>query len=285
MPSGVTGKNAFLRLGFERRGERTILAELDNRVPYRAQRALYPDPAMPDQAWLFVITTSGCVLQGDRFALEIALGPGARAHITTQSATKIHGMDTNYAAQTQSVVLADGAYLELMPEPLIPHRRARFVSNTRISVAPTATLLYSEIIQPGRKHHHPDECFGATLLSLSTAAKRPDGRLLFAERLLVTPASHAMRRTGVMDEFDVLGNVVLLTPEAMAERIHARLDADVDMGTGVASGASRLPNGAGLIFKALGRETLQVKAKLREFWSVVREEVAGTPIPGKFFWR
>jgi urease accessory protein len=46
-------------------------------------------------AWLFTVTSAGCVLQGDRLALEVALGASARAHVTTQSATKIHSMDTN----------------------------------------------------------------------------------------------------------------------------------------------------------------------------------------------
>ncbi|MGH8635332.1 MAG: urease accessory protein UreD, partial [Burkholderiales bacterium] len=100
MASGTVGKSGFLRLGFERRGDRTILADLERRAPYMAQRALYCDPAMPDLAWLFMITTSGCVLQGDRLALDVALGPQARAHVTTQSATKIHSMDANYAVQT-----------------------------------------------------------------------------------------------------------------------------------------------------------------------------------------
>ena len=44
MASGAVGKNGFLRLGFERRGDRTILADLDRRTPFMAQRALYPDP-------------------------------------------------------------------------------------------------------------------------------------------------------------------------------------------------------------------------------------------------
>ena len=285
MASGAVGKTGFLRLGFERRGDRTILAELDRRAPYMAQRALYPDPAMPDQAWLFMITTSGCVLQGDRLALEVALAPQARAHVTTQSATKVHSMDANYAVQTQSITLADGAYLEFLPEPLIPHRRARFLSETRISIAPTATLLYAEIVQPGRKHHHPDESFGATLLSLSVEAARPDGRALFSEKLVIEPARRPVRQTGVMDSFDVLANVVLLTPKDAADRIHARVDAEVDLANGVAFGACRLPNDAGLIFKALGRETAQVKAKVRDFWAVAREEVTGTRIPPPFFWR
>lgn len=285
MASGAVGKTGFLRLGFEVRGDRTILAELDRRAPYMAQRALYPDPGMPDQAWLFMITTSGCVLQGDRLALEVGLGPGARAHVTTQSATKVHSMDANHAVQTQRIALADGAYLEFLPEPLIPHRRARFLSDTRIAIAAEATLLYGEIVQPGRKHHHPDEAFGATLLALAVEAARPDGRTLFAERLVIEPARRPVRQTGVMDAFDVLGNVVLLTPARHADRIHARIDAEVDPAQGVACGACRLPNNAGLVFKVLGRETAQVKAKLREFWGIAREVITGTPVPPPFFWR
>jgi urease accessory protein len=285
MASGAVGKTGFLRIGFERRGDHTILAELDRRAPYMAQRALYPDPAMPDQAWLFMITTSGCVLQGDRLALEVTLGAGARAHVTTQSATKIHSMDANYAVQTQSINLADGAYLEFLPEPLIPHRRARFLSETRLTIAPTATALYGEIVQPGRKHHHPDEAFGATLLSLAVEAERPGGEALFSEKLVVDPARRPVRQTGVMGSFDVLGNVVLLTPVDVADRVHARIDAEVDLSEGIAFGACRLPNDAGLIFKALGRETAQVKAKVREFWAIAREEATGAGLQPQFFWR
>jgi urease accessory protein len=232
MASGAVGKNAYLRLGFERRGERTILADLDRRVPFMAQRALYPDPTLPDQAWIFIITTSGCVLQGDRFAFDISLAPGARAHVTTQSATKIHSMDANYAVQTQTIALADDSYLELLPEPLIPHRRARFLSDTRISIAPSATLLYSEIVQPGRKYHHVGESFGATLLSLAVEAHRPDGRALFSENLVIEPAAHPVRQTGVMGSFDVFGNVLLLTPK------------DLRSGCLPGSRQTSIPNGA-----------------------------------------
>ena len=285
MRSGTVGKSGFLRLGFERRDGRTILADLDSRTPYLAQRALHCDEALPDLASLFIITTAGCVLQGDRMALEVTLGPGARAHLTTQSATKVHAMDANYALQSQSFRLDDGAYLEYLPEPLIPHRNARFASETRITVAPTASLLCSEIVQPGRKHHRADECFGVTVLSLATAAARPDGSLLFTEKLLIEPLRNAMRQTGVMDDFDVFGNVILCTPRDCADRIHERIGADVDLETGVAHGACRLPNDAGLIYKVLGRETAQVKAKVREFWDVARQAIAGAALPPPYFWR
>ena len=194
-------------------------------------------------------------------------------------------MDANYAAQSQTIALADEAYLEFLPDPVIPHRHARFVSDTQISVAPSATLLLSEIIQPGRKHHHPDECFGATVLSISTAAARPDGRALFTEKLVIEPRRYVMRQTGVMDSFDVFANVILCAPKDKADRIHERAGAEVNLAEGVAFGACRLPNDAGLIFKVLGRETAQVKAKVREFWGVVRQEVTGAALPPPYLWR
>jgi urease accessory protein len=285
MRSGAIGKSGLLRLGFEHRDGRTILADLESRAPCLAQRALHCDDALPDMAWLFMITTAGCVLQGDRLALDVSLGAGARAHVTTQSATKIHSMDTNYAQQTQSFTLGGGAYLEYLPDPLIPHRLARFASDTRITIDPSASMLCSEIVQAGRRHHHPDECFGATLLSLATRAERPGGQTLFTEKLVIEPLHNPMRQAGVMDGFEVFGNVILCTPAANAERIHARVGAEVDLEQGVAFGACRLPNDAGLIYKVLGRETAQVRAKVRDFWEVARQEITGAAIPAPFFWR
>ena len=285
MRSGAVGKTGFLRLGLEHRSGRTVLAKLERRAPYMVQRALYCDEEMPGLACLFLITTTGCVLQGDRLALDITLAPRAQAHITSQSATKIHAMDANYAAQSQTITLADDAYLEFLPDPVIPHRHSRYLSDTQILVAPSATLLMSEIIQPGRKHHHPDECFGATILSIATSGARPDGRVLFAEKLVIEPQRYAMRQTGVMDAFDVFANVILCVPKEKAERIHERTGADLDLVNNLAFGACRLPNDAGLVFKVLGRETAQVKAKVREFWAVVREEIIGAALPPPYLWR
>ena len=285
MRSGAVGKNGSLRIGFERRGKRTILADIDRRAPYMVQRALYCDQELPEMACVFLINTTGCVVQGDRLALDVVVGSHAQAHVTTQSATKIHTMDANYAAQTQTITVDDDAYLEFLPDPLIPHRQSRFVSETRLTIAPTATILFSEIVQSGRRHHRPDERFGATVMSISTTGARPGGRTLFIEKLVMEPERYPVRQTGVMDSFEVLGNVILCTPVDKIARIFERVDAGVDLARGIAFGACQLPNDAGLIYKVLGRETTQVKAKIREFWGIVREEVTGSGLSAPFLWR
>jgi urease accessory protein len=285
LPTGSPGKVAHLRLGFERRGARSILADLFRRAPLIVHRAIYWDEEMPGLPCVFIISNSGGTLQGDRNTISIELGPNAQAHVTTQSATKIHEMDANYAAQHQEIVLRDNAYLEYLPDPVIPHRHTRFLTDTRITIAPTATLLYAEILMAGRKYHAAGELYEYDLFSSRVRAERLEGRELFAEKFVVRPRQQPVRRVGVMGEFDVFGNAILLTPRRHADRIFERLSAVVNPTEKWAAGASRLPNDAGLIFKVVAMETAQVRARIRDFWSVVRSEVVSALIPREFAWR
>jgi urease accessory protein len=285
MPSGVVGKNAFLRLGFQRRGERSALIELDRRVPLMAQKALYWDEAMPNMPCVFIITTSGSVLQGDRYTLQIDVAAETQAHVTTQAATKIHSMDANFAAQSQEIVLGENAYLEYLPEAVIPHAHARYITNTRISLPPSATLLYSETILPGRKYHKAGELFAYDLFSSTVRAERPSGSELFTEKYVVEPGQRNIRQAGVMGEFDVYGNVLLMAPKEHTARIFEQTPAIFNASERWAAGASRLPNDAGLIYKVVGMESQQVRAIIRRFWALVRQEVMGAGLPNEFLWR
>jgi urease accessory protein len=225
------------------------------------------------------------MLQGDRYSLEIEVGPDARAHLTTQGATKIQSMDTNYAAQAQTIRLRENAYLEYLPEPVIPFRSSRFITDTRIERDPTATLLYSEILVPGRRYHHPDECFGFDVFSSAIRAFDPAGRETFCEKYILEPKARSIRQLGVMGEFDIYANVLLLTPKSHADEVLAQVGAGFSAGDDLAYGASRLPNDAGLVFKVLGNEVQPVKEKIREFWTTARRVVTGAVLPPPFLWR
>jgi len=285
LATGSPGKVAQLRLGFERRGERSILADLFRRAPLIVHRAIYWDEEMPDLPCVFIISNAGGILQGDRHTISIEVGPAAHAHVTTQSATKIHEMDANYASQFQEIILHEDAYLEYLPDPVIPHRHARFLTHTRITMAPTATLLYAEILMAGRKYYSTGELYEYDLFSSTVCANRPDGTDLFTEKFIVRPRHQNVRAVGMMGEFDVFGNVILLTPKQHADRIFAEIPAAVNLEEKWAAGAGRLPNDAGLIYKVVGMETAPVRAKIREFWSFVRSEVVGAQVPREFAWR
>lgn len=285
LPTGSFGKNAFLRLRFEPRGGRSILAVMERRAPLLVQKALYCDEGMPDLPVVFIITNSGGILQGDRYAMDFAVAAGACGHVTTQAATKIHEMDANHAVQTQEIVLEDGAYLEYLPEAVIPFARSRFLTRTRVRIAPTATLLYAETLMGGRKFYGDGELFRFDLFSSTVSGERPDGSSLFVEKFVIEPGLSSVPAPGVMGDFDVFGNVLLLTPPAVADAVAERAASAWNREEGWAAGVGRLPNGAGLVYKILARETSVVRAKIRDFWSIVRPEVVGRPVPAEFPWR
>lgn len=310
MPSGVVGKFGFIRLVFCADGARTILSDMDRRAPFLVQKALYWDEAMPDMPCVMIITTTGCVAQGDRLAVQIHVGEGARAHVTTQSATKIHMMSSNYAAQTQEITVEDGGYLEYAPDPVIPHRESRFLTDTRITIADTGALVYSEMLLPGRKHHHKDELFGFDLYSSRIAAhalaarseqaagpadpagsagsSEPDARgtgerPFFVEKFILEPKRDDLTRLGVMNGYEVFGNALALGPADRTRALWERVDAEV--GPDLAWGCGLLADGRGLVFKALGQDTESVQAKLREFRGLARKALTGADLPPEFLWR
>lgn len=285
LPSGSLGKDARLRLRFERRQERSILAVMERKAPLLVQRAIYCDEGMPGIPWVFIITNSGGILQGDRYQIRIEAAPGAFGHVTTQAATKIHEMDTNYAAQVQEIVLEAGSYVEYLPDPIIPFRHSRFLNRTRIQIDPTATLLYAETLLAGRKYYREGERFEFDLFSSAMHAERPDGTPLFVEKFVIEPAQTSPRDLGVMGEFDVFGNVIVLTPRVHADRILAKVTPTYDRSNPWADGAARLPNDAGLIYKVLAHESAVARSRIRAFWTLVREEVAQCPVPPEFPWR
>lgn len=290
LATGSPGKNGYLRLGFERRGPKTVLVDLDRRAPLLVQQALYWDEAMPGLPCVYMISNAGGVLQGDRNRVEIRLGPEAQAHLTTQSATKIHEMDHNHAVQEQEIVLGDGSYLEYLPEATIPHRHSRYLTRTSIEIAPSATLLYAEILAAGRKHYRDGERFAYDVFSSTVTAARPGPKPaaaseLFTEKFVIEPARQPLAVAGLMADYHVFGNVLLLTPPEQAAAVAAQLPAGRDDDLSCIAAASRLPNEAGLVYKVLGLETQPVRALVRRFWEVARPIITGCPVPPEFAWR
>jgi urease accessory protein len=285
LASAAPGKVGLLRLAFERRGHRTVLADLFRQAPLLAQQALYWDAEMPEMACVLVISTSGGMLQGDRHRIDVSLGAGARAHLATQAANKIQEMDANYASQLQRITLAEDAYLEYLPEPVIPYRHSRFITHTQVTLPECATFLYAEILLPGRKYHRAGEIFQYDLFSATLRAGRPDGPDLFVEKFVVEPGRLGVDRRGVLGDFHVFGNVVLLTSPERARRVSERVPPTWDDGLPLITGASRLPNDAGLIYKVLGPDTEPVRAQVRKFCAAARAETVNRASPPAFSWR
>ena len=281
MGVGAVGKRGYLSLGFEPDGSRTILRHWERRAPLIVQRALYCDPYWKELPYVYIVSSGGPNVDGDRYEQHFTLTRDAFAHITTGAATKIAQMRHNHSALRQYITLDEGAYLEYLPEPIIPHRGSRFYSHTHITIAPTATLLYAEIYLCGRRWS--GERFDYDILSVGVQAERSDGQRLFRDKFIVSPHSQSPSVVGVMGDYEVLANVILITPKPMADRIYSLCEPRFD--ESLMAGVTSLPNECGLIYRVMGYDSQSVKHAVREFASLVRQTVKGYPLAADFPWR
>lgn len=283
---GAPGKHGYLRMGFEidPRGK-CIMRDLERRVPIIVQQELYFDEEMPEMPCVYILSSGGQYMEGDRYQQDINMKENSFAFISTGAATKIAEMSSNYCGLVQNIVLEKNSYLEFLPEPTIPCRNARFVADTRIVCDPTATLVYSEIYMAGRKYYKDGELFKFDILSVCSHGERPDGEKLFREKYVIEPSLMSPRQLGVMGDYDVFANVIVITPPENAKEVYDATEAFIDRENHIAAGITHLPNNAGLLFKVLGMEPAPVKKLIREFCSKVRMSVKGHPVPPEFPWR
>ena len=283
---GAPGKHGYLRLGFELDSSgKSILRDLERRAPLIVQQELYFDEKMPEMPCVYILSSGGPNIDGDRYRQDITVKKDAYAHVSTGAATKLAEMKYNYSGLVQNIVLEDNAYLEFIPEPVIPCRHTRFISDTRLSVAENATVFYSEIFMGGRKYYKDGELFEYDVLSVCSHGERPDGTQLFREKFVIDPRVENPRNLGIMSSFDVFANVIVMTPKEKADIIYEKTDAFLDRKNKIAAGITRLPNDAGLLYKVLGMEPGPVKKIVREFCSQVRMAVKGKPLFEEFPWR
>lgn len=283
---GAPGKHGYLKLRFQLdpRGK-SILREIDRRVPLIAQQELYFDKEMPEMPCLYILSSGGPNVDGDRYQQDIIVEKDAFAWVSTGAATKLAQMKYNYSGLVQNITLEEGAYLEFMPEPVFPCRNTRFISDTRLNVHPSATLFYSEIFMGGRKYYGDGEMFDYDILSVCSHGERPDGSQLFREKFVIDPQRLNPRMLGVMGDFEIFANVIVMAPKEKADEIYASVTPRLDMKEMIATGITTLPNDAGLLFKVLGCDTAKVKKCVRDFCSRVRMAVKGKPLPEEFPWR
>lgn len=283
---GCPGKHGYLNLVFETaENGKSVMTHHDRRSPLIVQRALYVDEELPGMPCVYILSAGGPNVDGDRYGQDFHLKEGAMAFITTVAATKLAEMRHNYSGMKQTIILDKNSYLEYLPQPLIPCKHTRYISDTRIIIHPEAAMFYSEIYMPGRKYYKDGERFEYDVLSICTHAERPDGEPLFREKFIIEPARGYIRQIGVMQDFDVFGNVIVLAPQDAANRVYDACEPAYDKQKKIARGVTRLPNNAGLLFKALGMEPGPVKEEVRNFCSLVRKAVKGRPLPKEFAWR
>jgi urease accessory protein len=278
---GAPGKDGRLELSFAAGERGTTLVRDFATAPFHVSGTLGTDPH-PAGTTVMVQSPTGSVAQGDRRAVTVEVGPDAIAHVTTGASSKVHSMTHNYAAAETRLAVAAGGHLDHVPEPLILHADARLHRSLDLTVEPGGSAVVGEVVVPGRLAR--DERFAFERYRSRLRATDSE-RLLFEDTTHLAPGDQPPDTPGVLGEFAVHGTLVVVAPgprgpDGLDDILHAAVagdDADGDDTT--RAGATALPNGAGVLVRALGDRADPVLDTLYDAWDLARRELVGAPAP------
>jgi urease accessory protein UreH len=220
--SAAIGREARLELAFERRAGRTVLAHAYAEPPFR----ITPAFAIGDAAYFIVTSAAPGVFGGDSLHVDVRVGRGARAVLTSQAALQVHpaaalkgppydcddgrsaGLsprspqrgsrvaagDPRSAAIDQRFVLEDDAELHCHWDPTIPFAGSSLEQRIAIDLCASSRLYWSDAFLAGRVDRGEAWRFRALAHEL---AVRVDGSLTYLERYRLEPGTlHAIEKDG-----------------------------------------------------------------------------------------
>lgn len=183
---------ARLALDYRHDGRCTRVARRHS-GPLQVMKALYPEG--PALCHTLIVHPPGGIAGGDDLALDVNVGPGAQALVTTPGATKWYranatavGVDRALApvptarpdgGAAQTVIQRIEGALEWLPQEAIVFDRARATSRIDIDLAPGASTIGWDVVVFGRGASGESFRDGAFTQSIRLV---DDGQLEWVER-------------------------------------------------------------------------------------------------------
>lgn len=198
---------AELTLLYRHIGERTVLVERRHEGPLVVQKPLYPEGSGVCHSIL--VHAPGGIAGGDALTVNLALEPGARALITTPSATKWYKADGRLARQAGHFQVAAGAVLEWLPLEAIIFNEADAAIEAEVALEDGAGFAGWEITCLGRRAS--GEAFRQGSLRQSLEISR-NGRLIWNDRIALVGGDRLLTSATGLGGRHVTGSMAVAGP-------------------------------------------------------------------------
>ena len=215
-------------------------------------------------AWVYLTSLGGGLVDGDEVALDVDVGAGATAFVTTQSFTKAYR--SKRLTQKVTVRIAEGALLAWVPDPLLCFAGASLAQSATIELHARGSLIHAEILAAGRSAEH----WSLRRLTTRLALHR-DGAPVLVDAMNLDPFHGALAPR--MGKLHALATLVAIGPrtEAVRERIT----------TGATSASSPFsPDGT--LIRVGGESVEHVAGIVRELLAPLRCELGDDPFARKW---
>lgn len=274
-PVATAGWRAELALGYELRGARTVLATRRHDGPLVVQKPLYPEG--DTVCHTIVVHPPGGIAGGDELSLEVALGAGAHALLTTPGAAKWYRSAGPWAVQKLAFRLGSQAVLEWLPQESIVFDAARAKLSSELHLSGDARFIGWEMLCFGRSGS--GERYTRGSCRLANAIWR-DGRLLWLERGRFEGGGKLLASSAGLRGQPVSGTLVAAAPEIDDALLAACRQLAPARGEGA---VTRLPEV--LIARYLGDSSEAGKDYFVALWHVLRPALVRREAHEPRIWR
>ncbi len=251
---------ARLELGFAKREARSYLAHRLHKGPLVVQKSLHPEGEAVCHA--VIVHPPGGVAGGDALHLQVHVGEGANALLTTPGAGKWYKANGTMATQTLHFQLASGSGLEWLPQENILFDAAEVGFNAEIDLAGDATLATWDIVCLGRQAQQEVWQTGAYQLNQRI---RRDGRLIWNERARMHANDRLKSSPVGLGGSVVFGTFLVCAGAVPAEVLQACREITLP---GANTGVTALPEV--LCIRYVGQASQQARQYFEQCWQLLR---------------
>jgi urease accessory protein len=253
----------------------TILRVKQQQPPWRVVRGFR---APSGETLAHVHNLSGGILDSDALHIDMDLDAGAQAQVTSTGATRIYRSRSPEACASQQmhVRIAAGAYLEYLPDQLIPFAGSRFDQVAHIEIERGGSLIWWDRMAPGREAS--DEIFQFESLT-SRFELIADGQPVATERWTLTPLVQRLDSIARLGPFRHFASCYVCRagePPAYWKTLEAQLEiiADRLSNADILWGVTSL-RAHGLAIRGVAIHGRALASGLVEFWKAAKWSLCG----------
>ena len=266
--SSSVGKNGIIRIELAADGNpKTYIKDLQTKAPLLVQKALYPNTEFPNTAHIYLMSSAGGILQGDKLEIDIIAGKNTLSHITTQAATKIYKVEKGYSSQYINLFAQNGSYLEFIPHQIIPYKSSKFYQEVNLKIETTSTVVYSEIISAGRLAS--GEKFDFDICFLRLTAYDRNGKMLFSDVMNMQPTKNGKELEYLFGDKTICSTVYIVTKSVENEKIDHEIRSAIKNKSMLAS-CSALPNDSGIVVRILSDSIDEINDLISTITTIIR---------------
>jgi urease accessory protein len=269
---GVPGGR--FELSFARHGARTHIGRQFVSYPFHITRPFALDAAIPSLLTIYQQSSSGGLYRGEQLSSCYELGANAAAHITTQAATIVHHCHGEPARQHSEVIMQEGAFLALTPDPLVLFPGAACENTLIARLAPGAILLLADAFA---RHDPDDRSRSFDQLSSHVRIEDSSGRLLARDCFRIAGdalagAASPIGNWRAVANYMLLGDCSLLPSRQTLTQSLSFAEC--------VTGVSELPNGIGWGIRCLAANAIAARAVSERLFVLAVEAAFGaSPTP------